>query len=419
MRSETQIDSADAALPPLRLIGPPAVARTDTATMLSSIARLVAAEEAITKAALMDATGLARSTVTSHVDMLLRRGVLEQNGTVSRGSRGRPADGLRISPRAGLVLAIDLGARHAHLAVGELNQSVLARSSHRIDVRDGPGAVLDDVSRKLEEHLERVGEGHPVRCIVIGVPARVHGPSGMAIRPNIMPGWDGFPITAHLELRFGSPAVLENDVNLRAIGEAAALGEDQRPILVIKVGTGVGAGIVDPYGRVFHGYDGAAGDIGHIPVRGAPEMACTCGTIGCVEAVVSVPSIVRQLRAEYPGLLNDEEDELDQLLALLRHSDPGAVSVVRAAAETLGEAVAMLCNTLNPRRIVLGGDLTTATDEVLAGVRAIAYQNARPLATRNLVIAHSVLGELAGLAGALVLARETALGPEMLRRAMR
>ena len=170
---------------------------------------------------------------------------------------------------------------------------------------------------------------------------------------------------------------------------------------------------------VFHGYDGSAGDIGHIPVRGAPELPCSCGTIGCIEAVVSVPSIIRRLKADHPDLLVAGDDELDQLLTLLRHSEHRAVSVVRAAAETLGEAVAMLCNTLNPRRIVLGGELTTATDEVLAGVRAIAYQNARPLATRNLVIGHSVLGELSGLAGALVLARESALAPEAMRRLMR
>lgn len=406
-------------LPPLRLIAPLAIMRADSPAMLSTIARLVASEEADTKAALMEATGLARSTITSYLDTLMRRNVIEQQGTVSKGSRGRPADRLVISPKAGLVIAIDMGARHVRLAVGELNQHVVARSSQRIDVREGPEAVLDAISLTLEQHVSEVGDGRVVRCVVVGVPARVHGPSGKAVRPNIMPGWDGYPISGYLERRFGAPAILENDVNLRAIGEAAALDDDQRPLLVLKIGTGVGAGLVDTSGQIFHGYDGSAGDIGHIPVRGAPERECTCGTIGCVEAVVSVPSIARQLREQHPGVLSDDEDDLDQLLTLLRRSEPHTVTVVRAAAETLGELVAMLCNTLNPRRIVLGGDLTTATDEMLAGVRAIAYQKARPLATRNLVIGHSVLGELAGLAGALVLARETALSPEAIRRQIR
>lgn len=419
MRSTIQIDSRPTDLPPLRLIAPNALARADTDTMLSSIARLVASGVATTKARLMDSTGLARSTVTSYVAMLERRSVLEQRGTVSRGTRGRPADQLQISPRAGLVLAIDLGAQHVRLAVSELNQHVAARSSQRLDVGDGPSAVLEEISRTLERHLEEVGDGRAVRCVAIGVPARAHGPSGVAVRPNIMPGWDGFPISGFLEQRFGAETVLENDVNLRAIGEAAALDEDQLPLLAIKVGTGVGAGLVDAQGRVFHGYDGSAGDIGHIPVRGAPELPCTCGNIGCIEAVVSVPSIIRRIKTDHPGLLAADEDELDQLLTLLRHSDQRVVSIVRAAAETLGEAVAMLCNTLNPRRIILGGDLTTATDELLAGVRTVAYQRARPLATRNLVIGHSVLGELSGLAGALVVARESALSPEAMRRLMR
>jgi predicted NBD/HSP70 family sugar kinase len=201
----------------------------------------------------------------------------------------------------------------------------------------------------------------------------------MAIRPNIMPGWDGFPISHTIERRFGAPAILENDVNLRAIGEAAALPDDQRPLLVVKVGTGVGAGIVDTAGTVLHGYDGAAGDIGHAPVRGAPVRPCTCGNSGCVEAVVSVPSIVRELRELHPGLLDDDGNELDQLISLLARSHPAAVSIVRASAVILGEVVAMLCNTLNPRRVVVGGDLTSATDEILAGVRTVAYQRARRL----------------------------------------
>jgi len=415
VRSQSKHAIPDEGLPDLRLISPSGIPRVDTLSMLSAIARLVAAGTAETKSALVDATGLARSTVTSYVDMLLRRHVLEAAGTVTKGVRGRPADRLQISGGAGLVLAIDLGARHARLGIGELNQRILVQTSDRMDIREGPEAVLGGLSVVLEEHLARIGEGRAVRAVVIGVPARVHGPSGMTVRPNIMPGWDRFPISHWLERRFGAPAILENDVNLRAVGEAAALPDDQRPILVLKVGTGVGAGMVDQSGGVLRGYDGSAGDIGHTPVRGAPVRPCTCGNSGCVEAAVSVPSIIRQLREEFPGLIDDERDDLDQLTALLARSEPTAVSVVRGAAEILGEVVAMLCNTLNPRRVVLGGDLTASTDEILAGVRTVAYQRARPLATRNLVITHSRLGEMGGVAGALVLGREAALSPEGLR----
>lgn len=400
----------------MRLVAPLLMARTDAPNLLSGLARLVASGTAETKPELVAATGLARSTVTSHVDTLVRRGVLATTGMKVTEGRGRPADRLGLAKKAGLIVAVDIGARHTRLAVAELGQHCLANSSRRLDVRDGPESTLRVINEDLDKMLADVGANIPVRCVVVGVPARVDSSTGCPVRPNIMPGWDAYPVAHTVGRHLGSPAILENDTNLRAIGEAAALGDDQRPIIAVKVATGVGAGIVDAHGDLFHGFDGAAGDVGHIPVRRAPALLCTCGTLGCVEVVASIPSIVKTLRDEHPVLIDDDLDDLDQLLDLLGRGDAATIHVVRGAAEALGEAVAIMCNLLNPRRIVMCGELATATDEILAGVRAIVYQTARPQATRNLVISHSVLGEMAGIAGALVLGIESALSPASLAR---
>ncbi|MDT7551586.1 MAG: hypothetical protein QOI16_122, partial [Pseudonocardiales bacterium] len=95
--------------------------------------------------------------------------------------------------------------------------------------------------------------------------------------------------------------------------------------------------------------------------------------------------------------------------ARLAKADPTAVALVREAAAHIGEVVAMLVHFYNPARVTIGGSLTAASDDLLAGVRSVVYQRALPLATRNLVLATSVLGEYAGLAGAAVLAIEQAL----------
>ncbi|MDR0784069.1 MAG: ROK family protein [Propionibacteriaceae bacterium] len=410
-------DASVPQFPLLHLPPPKGVWRADTPAMLSVLCQLVASGQATTKASLVTAMGLARSTVSSYVDILVRKKMLTYSGIVERFNRGRPAEQLDLSSEAGLVLAIDLGVLHANLAIGEFGQRVIARRSHRIDVRDGPEVVLGQLCRELEEDLERVGQSRQVRSIVIGIPARVDGPSGVAVHPNIMPGWDGYPISLTLQKRFGAVAILENDAMLRAIGEAATLEPDQLPVVAIKIGTGVGAGIVDHTGHVFHGFSGSAGDIGHTKVCEAAHTLCTCGMEGCVEAVASVPSMIRTLHLRNPSLFDQSTDQLDQLLEMVRRHQPDAIAVVRQAAETLGAMTTTVCHTINPRRVVISGELTNVTDELLSGIRAYVYRHARPLTTRDLSISHSRLGE-SGLAGALVAARHAGLSPESLRRVM-
>jgi predicted NBD/HSP70 family sugar kinase len=392
-------------LPPLRLSAA-RTGRIDTAVTLSTVARLVASGAAVSKADLVAAAGLARTTVSTAVDELLARGLLQVDGTRPTVGRGRPADRLALAPRGGHVLLADLGASSAHLAVVDLSQRMLARTEVPVDMTDGPDAVLRTVETQLTRLRESGPEETPVRAIVIGLPGPVDGTQGVPIRPPIMPGWHAYPVAARLSQTFDCPAVLENDVNLRALGEARALPADQVPLLFVKVGTGIGGGLVSREGTLHHGADGAAGDIGHVRVRGAPDEPCVCGNVGCIEAVASAGAIARRLGA--PG----RPIPTAEVRALLARGDATAVAAVREAAALIGELVATLVHFYNPARVTIGGGLSAASDELLAGVRSVAYQRALPLATRNLVLTNSVLGEYAGLAGAAVLGIERALSTE-------
>jgi predicted NBD/HSP70 family sugar kinase len=394
-------------LPPLRLSTPVGSGRGDAAGVLSTVARLVASGAAVSRADLVPAAGLARTTVSAAVDELLARGLLRPDGMRPTVGRGRPADRLAISSRGGTVLVADVGARGAHLAVGDLSQHILAHAEVSLDVRDGPEAVLTTVEKGLLELQVHGGTGIPPRAIVIGVPGPVDGHLGIPVRPPIMPGWHAYPVTARLRKTFGCPAVLENDVNLRALGEARSLPADQAPLLFVKVGTGIGGGLVTRDGGLHHGADGAAGDIGHVRVRGAPDQRCACGNVGCIEAVASASAIVRALAGT-----RSDVDGIPDLRALLGRGDAAAIAAVRDAAGLIGELVATLVHFFNPARVTLGGSLTAASDELLAGVRSVVYERALPLATRNLVLTNSVLGERAGLAGAMVLGIERVLSAD-------
>ena len=398
-------------LPPLRLTAPPLSGRADNAVTLSTVARLVASGTAVSKADLVPATGLARTTVSTAVDELVSRGVLCPDGTRPTAGRGRPADRLALSPRGGHVLLADVGASGAHLAVIDLSQQVLGHTHVDVDVKDGPevvlAAVVDELAALRTGAVGAAALAAPVRAVVIGLPGPVDGQLGIPVRPPIMPGWHAYPVSARLRAIYGCPVILENDVNLRALGEARALPAGQAPLLFVKVGTGIGGGLITREGALHHGADGAAGDIGHIRVRGAPDVVCICGNVGCIEAVASANAIARRLTVDGPD--GADPVTIAEVRTRLARADPAALAMVREAAALIGEVVATLVHFYNPARVTLGGSVTAASDELLAGVRSVVYQRALPLATRNLVLVNSVLGEYAGLAGAMVLGIEQVL----------
>lgn len=392
---------------PVRLAVPRTSGRLDGNLVHSGLARLIASGTADNRVDLVRAVGLARSTVNTHLDALLAAGVVIECGSKASGGRGRPAHRLALAPRAGVVLAADVGAHSTRLAVADLAQTVLAERQITLDIGSGPQRSLDVLTEHFRSLLA-ASEAPPeeVKALVMGLPGPVDPRMGMPVRPPIMPGWDGFPVGDMMGERFSCTASVNNDVNLMALGEARALQPTESPLLFLKIGTGIGGGIVSADGELHRGSDGAAGDIGHIRVPGADDVVCQCGNVGCVEAVASGDALLRRLRAEEGG-----PQSLDDLATLLRNGDATAVRLVRSAATTVGEVVAMLVHFYNPKRIVLGGLVTAASDDMLAGVRSVVYRRALPLATRHLSLTNSTLGRSAGLAGCVVAGIENVLSP--------
>ncbi|MEU2159354.1 ROK family protein [Streptomyces sp. NPDC019396] len=304
-------------------------------------------------------------------------------------------------------MAVDAGPHSTRLAVADLGQNVLAHRHMRLDLRLGPEHALDEITKALFALLaDACLPATAVKTIVMGLPGPVDSRTGRPVRPPIMPGWDGFPVGDIISERFSCMSLVDNDVNLMALGEARALPADQAPLLLIKIGTGIGGGLISASGELHRGADGAACDLGHIRVPGADNVVCRCGNVGCVEAIASAEAVLQRLRADHPQLT-----DIEGLARMLRESHPTAVRQVRAAAAVLGEVVATLVHVYNPRRIALSGLICAASDDVLAGVRGVVYRQALPLATRHLTLAQSLLGGHAGLAGGVVAGIEMVLAP--------
>jgi predicted NBD/HSP70 family sugar kinase len=365
---------------------------------------LIRAGTAVTRADLARHTGLARSTVAQRVDALLASGlVLEAGGTPSTG--GRPATMLAFNHEAGVVLVADLGATHARVAVTDLAGAPLAERAGDLDIALGPDEVLTWVSARFDELLQESGHAPTeVRGIGIGVPGPVEFDTGRPVNPPIMPGWDGFDIPSWFADRYGAPVLVDNDVNIMARGEHWVHWRGTPHLLLVKVGTGIGCGIVAD-GHIHRGARGAAGDIGHIRATGE-HVVCACGNIGCLEAVAGGHALAMRLAASGVEASNSRD-----VVRLVHEGNVPATQMVRAAGRTLGEVLAGTVNFFNPAVIVIGGDIAEAHAQLLAGVREGIFSRSLPLATRDLRIVPCRLGDRAGVTGAAITAIEQVLAP--------
>lgn len=360
---------------------------------------------ATTRPQLVEITGVSRSAISQRVDALLEAGLIIEDGpTESTG--GRPAQRLRFDHEHGLVLVADLGATHARLAVTDLAGTVLAEYAQDQAISDGPAKVLDWVRTQFDLLLDELNTTYnAVRGIGIGVPGPVEHASGRAVSPPIMPGWDGYPIPEHFA-DLDVPVLVDNDVNIMALGEYWSYWRHSvDDLLFIKVGTGIGCGVVAS-GQIHRGAQGAAGDLGHVRVHGHEDATCRCGNVGCVEAVAGGRAIAERLRAH-----GHEVDDARGVVELVLAGDRDATRAVRDAGRELGQVVAAAVNFFNPSVIVIGGDLADAHEQLLAGIREVVYQRSLPLATRHLRLVPAQLGDGAGIRGAAVMVIETILAP--------
>ncbi|MEU6066003.1 MULTISPECIES: ROK family protein [Streptomyces] len=373
---------------------------------------LVRSRRAITRGALQQATGLSRATVGLRLDRLFRAGWLREGagGPVDSPLGGRPSITLEFDDSHAVVLAADLDTRHARAAVLSLTGEILAEHSGTLVIEDGPEVVLGELGHWFAELLEKAGHRADEVCgIGLAVPGPVDSETGRVVQPPIMPGWDGYDIRGRLSRAFTEhtgasavPVLVDNDANLMAYGEQRTGHPDCSAFVLIKVSTGIGAGVVVG-GSIFRGADGGAGDIGHIRV--GAEALCRCGSYGCLAAVASGGAVARRLAES--GVPAASGSDVRDLLA---SGHPEAAALAREAGRRVGDVLATVVTLLNPGVLMIAGDL--AGTPFLTGVRELLYQRALPRSTAHLDVVTSRLGERAGLVGAGALVVEYLYAPE-------
>ncbi|MDQ3492599.1 MAG: ROK family protein [Chloroflexota bacterium] len=353
-------------------------------------------------------TGLGRAVVARRVADLIESGLVLEGG-LARSTGGRPPRQLAFNAEAGHVLVADLGATSIDVAVTSLDGTIIARRDEPSNITDGPTHCLGRVDAFFDELRALPDLPGSLWGVGIGVPGPVEFATGRPISPPIMPGWDGYPVRERFTARYGAPVWVDNDVNLLALGEwrsGVAAGHDN--VVIVKIGTGIGAGIISD-GRLHRGAQGSAGDVGHIQVVDDASVVCRCGNVGCLEALAGGAALARD------GEAAARDDLSPRLRAALEANgrvtaadvaraasfgDPVAVGLLQATGRRVGRMLASVVNFFNPSLIVIGGGVAQSGDQLLAAIRETVYRRSLPLATRDLLVQRSSLGEVAGVIGA-------------------
>jgi predicted NBD/HSP70 family sugar kinase len=354
------------------------------------------------RAELARRTGLSRSTVSTLVADLQRRGlVVERAGQFAgEGQPGRPAALLELDPSAAFAVGVDFDHDKIRVAVSDLSRSVLAEATTpAYDVDHDATGSLDTAAALVEQVLE---EAAVDRERVLGVGIALAGPidhDRSRLHPSdVLAGWADIDAAGELERRVNAPCYVDNDANLGALAEVTlGAGRNARFATYISISSGIGAGIVVD-GRPYHGHRGTAGEVGHVVVDPQGPI-CRCGNRGCLETLASGPALLRLVQA------SREEDELSvkRMIELARDGDAGCRRAIADAGQVVGGVVAGLVNLFSPEMVVIGGDLGEAGDLLLDSLRDAVRRDALPAAASELKIVAGELGERANLLGALAL----------------
>ena len=347
----------------------------------------------ISRARLADVTGLSKQTISDVVRELEDDGWLRERGRTA-GNVGRTAITYEINNGVAFIVSVDLGGTKVHIAVADVLGNIVAEEMQPTDERGGTFIIEQIVGT-----AQRLARAHAIdpadlRLLVLGTPGVLHVETGsLAAAPNI-PGFASIDVQRLLSERLGGAVIIENDVNLAAMGEQwRGHGAELTDFAFIALGTGIGMGIV-ANGQLLKGSSGAAGEISYMPIGGDPYDSRGF-LLGTLEYNAGSVAMVRR----YEGLGGRPCATVRDIFAALERGDEAARVTITETARLLAPALAAIASVLDPQLIILGGSIGIR-EELVEEIRG-AFLRCTPLPPR---IEASVLGSRATLEGGLGLA---------------
>ena len=308
------------------------------------------------------------------------------------------------------ILGVDIGGTKLAAAVATRDGDVLAERREPSQADEGPDAMIGRATRLARKAADEAGIAlDDVGAIGIGCGGPLDPWRGIVHNALNNPGWIDVPLVASVERELGRPAYLDNDANAAALGEHRfGVGRGVRDLVYLTISTGVGGGLILD-GRLYHGVNGNAGELGHISVQVRDGRRCHCGSIGCLEAYCSGTNIAARFGE---ALASGGRSSLDGAMPIsarevadaARDGDPLARRVWDETMELLGGGIVSIVHAFNPRLVILGGGVTRAGALLFDPVRRLVAERAMPWLAEPVEIVPAALGERAGVLGAVAVA---------------
>ncbi|WP_207914048.1 ROK family transcriptional regulator [Micromonospora sp. KC213] len=380
-------------------IGAPMRHATMRERNLAVLLGVIAEHQPATRAQLAALTGFTKTTVSNLIAVLADAGLVHNGGMVHDGDRGRPGTGVLVDGAGAAGLGLEVTVDYLAACVLDLGRRVRYRHLVTADNRNRrPEEIAAALSLLAGKAIGSAQEqGLTVAGAVVAVPGLLDR-SGMLRAPSFR--WRDVPAATLLdrvlrELRL--PTKLENEANLAALGELwFGAGRPLGDFLHVSGEIGIGAGII-LNGRIFRGFHGFAGELGHIQVDpDGPQ--CACGACGCLELVAGREAMLRAVGLEPLTAWSGLDEQISALIELLEAGDRGAMEVVRRAGDALGRALTCIVKGLDPGAIVLGGTFSRLAAWILQPTEAALRAGALYEQTPTVVI--SPLGGDAVMLGA-------------------
>jgi predicted NBD/HSP70 family sugar kinase/biotin operon repressor len=358
--------------------------------------------------------GSSRSSVTQSVKSLIQRGILKdvEAGNSTGGRRPRLLD---LNEAFGYVIGIHMGVTGTNICIADFRGQIVTWQRLAVIISDEPASHLDIIFARIFELLaERQIPHNRVHGLGIGVPAPIEKETDQIVSPASMPGWQNYPLADYCHQHFPHAVIkIDNDVSLMALGELrAGMGRHHNNFFFVKIGTGIGCGIVCN-GAIYRGETGCAGHIGHVSVDPNGPV-CRCGNVGCLERFASGAAIAEQALAMVATgrstvlaeLMNNRGGALlaEDVGVAARQGDRVANEIIIESGRVIGEVLAALVSFFNPGLVIVGGGVSNIGPQLLVSIHRTILEYSLPLSTQDCVIRKSEMGYFAGMEGAVALA---------------
>jgi len=368
---------------------------------ISNIIEILKTQGLKSRADLAILTGLTPASITKLTKKLIDLDILIESG-IGVISGGRPPILLDINPGAGYILGVTLSPNKIKGILTDVNGTILFKENFLLENREKK-YILNNLFILISSLIDNVNK-EKILGIGIALNGMVDYVNGVSIfSPHYK--WKNFDLRETVEKKFSLPVIIDNDVRAMALGEhKSGIGIDEHNFVVINIGEGIGAGII-LNNKLYRGEGYSAGEIGHITIEKNSIHPCSCGKYGCLEAIIGSKRILNHVSTEKgKSYLNDPS--IKKICDLALSGDNFSINILEEIAENLGYALSFLVNLLNPKVIIIVGEINSGGEFFYKKLMNRVKKYSLKTSTSDLKIIPSKLGNNASTIGATILVYE-------------